>query len=105
MHVRWFAASVTVVVLPCSAQVSGGVALRQFQTIPLENVEGRMDHLTLDTTGQTLFLAALGNNSLEVVDLRAAKRIQQIEGLKEPQVEALLEKSLSRAKLKLPELD
>ena len=29
-----------------------------------------MDHLTLDATGQRLFLAALGNNTVEVVDLR-----------------------------------
>ena len=74
MHVRWFAMSVAVVVLPCSAQVSGGVSLRQVQTIPLENVEGRMDHLTLDATGRTLFLAALGNNTLEIVDLREIGR-------------------------------
>jgi len=59
--------------------------LQRVQTIALDGVEGRMDHLTLDATGQTLFLAALGNNTLEVVDLGAGKRVRQIEGMKEPQ--------------------
>ena len=52
-----------------------------------------MDHLTLDATGRTLFLAALGNNTLEVVDVRAAKRVRQIEGMREPQGVVLIPES------------
>jgi len=59
--------------------------LRLIQTIPLPGVKGRMDHLTLDATGQRLWLAALENNSVEVIDLGAGKRIQSIDGPKEPQ--------------------
>src|SRR2546422_5417223 len=59
--------------------------LKLAQTIALEGVEGRIDHLAVDVKGMRLFVAALGNNTLEVVDLRAGKRIHSIAGLKEPQ--------------------
>src|SRR6516164_10468827 len=60
-------------------------ALRQVQTIPLPNVEGRIDHMSVDVQTQRLFVAALGNNTVEVLDLRAGKRITSITGLREPQ--------------------
>src|SRR5438094_8832015 len=60
-------------------------ALRQVQTIPLPNVEGRIDHMGVDVQGQRLFVAALGNNTLEVLDLREGKWLTSIAGLREPQ--------------------
>lgn len=60
-------------------------ALKLVQTIPLPGVEGRIDHMAADTRGQRLFVAALGNNTLEVIDLRAGARTHSIRGLKEPQ--------------------
>jgi len=62
-----------------------GATLRLIQTIPLEGVEGRIDHMAVDINGQRLFIAALGNNSLEVIDLRAGQRIRTISELREPQ--------------------
>ena len=59
--------------------------LRQIQTIPLSNVEGRIDHMGVDLRGQRLFVSALGNNTLEVIDLREGKRLTSITGLREPQ--------------------
>src|ERR1700747_1437428 len=59
--------------------------LRLIQTIPLRNVEGRIDHMAVDLKGQRLFIAALGNNTVEVLDLRAGKHIGTITGLHEPQ--------------------
>jgi DNA-binding beta-propeller fold protein YncE len=59
--------------------------LRMVQTIPLPNVEGRIDHMAVDVKGQRLFIAALGNNSVEVLDLRAGKRLRSITGFSEPQ--------------------
>jgi hypothetical protein len=44
--------------------------LRLAQTIALPGVEGRIDHLAVDVQNQRLFLAALGNNTLEVIDLK-----------------------------------
>jgi DNA-binding beta-propeller fold protein YncE len=60
-------------------------ALRQVQTIPLPNVEGRIDHMGVHVQTQRLFVAALGNNTVEIVDLRAGKRLTSITGLREPQ--------------------
>jgi DNA-binding beta-propeller fold protein YncE len=59
--------------------------LRLIQTIPLPNVEGRIDHMAVDIKDQRLFIAALGNNTVEVLDLRAGKRMRSITGLHEPQ--------------------
>ncbi len=59
--------------------------LRQVAVIPLDNVEGRIDHFSVDLAGQRLFMSALGNNTVEVIDLRAGKRIHSIPGLHEPQ--------------------
>src|SRR5262249_50786112 len=53
--------------------------------IELPDVQGRIDHMSLDIKGQRLFVAALGNNTVEVVDLKAGKRVNTISGLKEPQ--------------------
>lgn len=77
------AAQVPEVAAPESS--SSSLPLRLVQTIPLPDVEGRIDHLAVDVQGQRLFVAALGNNSLEVVDLRVGQRTQSIHNLQEPQ--------------------
>ena len=59
--------------------------LRLKQTIPLPGVEGRIDHFASDPPGQRLFVCALGNNSLEVIDLRKGERVHSITGLGAPQ--------------------
>jgi YVTN family beta-propeller protein len=63
----------------------GDAPLRLAQTIPMPGVEGRIDHLSADLKGQRVFVAALGNNSLEVIDVAQGKRAKSIPGLKEPQ--------------------
>jgi DNA-binding beta-propeller fold protein YncE len=67
-----------------SAQ-SAGTALELKQTIPLAGVKGRIDHLDFDSAGERLFVCALGNNSVEVVDLRKEERVHTIAGLGAPQ--------------------
>ena len=59
--------------------------LRLVDTIPLPNVHGRIDHFDVDVSGHRLFMSALGNNTLEVFDLRSNKVIHEIHGLHEPQ--------------------
>ena len=66
-------------------ELTGADKLSLVQTIPLPGVEGRIDHLGVDVAGQRLFVSALGNNTLEVLDLRAGKRLTSITGLREPQ--------------------
>jgi len=53
--------------------------------IPLPGVGGRIDHLAYDAAGRRLFVAALGNNTVEVVDLAGKTRMHTITGLHEPQ--------------------
>ena len=68
-----------------SASVLAAQPLRLESTIPLPNVNGRIDHLAVDIAGQRLFVAALGNNTVEVVDLKAGQVVHTIRGLKQPQ--------------------
>ena len=60
-------------------------ALQLKQTVSLPDVEGRIDHLALDAAGERLFVCALGNNTVEVLDLRKGERIHSITGLGAPQ--------------------
>ena len=60
-------------------------AFKLKQTIPLPGVEGRIDHFALDPSGERLLVCALGNNTVEVIDLRKGERIQSITGLGAPQ--------------------
>lgn len=53
--------------------------------IPLPNVNGRIDHLSVDVKGQRLFVAAVDNHTLEVIDLKSGQRVHTITGLAEPQ--------------------
>jgi len=53
--------------------------------IPLGAVAGRIDHFAFDADRQVLFVAELGNNTVGIVDLRAAKVLNRLAGLSEPQ--------------------
>ena len=73
-------------VLCClSAEAIHAQQLKLNQTIALAGVEGRIDHFAFDLNGERLFVCALGNNSVEVVDLRTGERIHSISGLGSPQ--------------------
>ena len=52
--------------------------------IPLPGVKGGFDLMAVDVPGQRFFLAAEDNGSLEILDLKAAKRIKSIGGMDEP---------------------
>jgi hypothetical protein len=69
---------------------AGEPVLKQLAAIPLDNVKGRIDHLAIDAAGKRLFVAALGNNSVEVIDLAASKAIKHLTGMTEPQGVAYL---------------
>ena len=51
----------------------------------LPNVKGRIDHLAIDVKGQRLFVAAVDNHTLEVIDLKAGHPLRTIPDLGEPQ--------------------
>jgi DNA-binding beta-propeller fold protein YncE len=54
-------------------------------TISLPGVEGRIDHLAVDLAAQRLFVAALGNNTVEVLDVNGNTHIKSLPGFREPQ--------------------
>ncbi len=60
-------------------------SLRLVQTIPLPGVKGRIDHLAVDVKDQRLFVAALGNDTIEILDLKSGQKVQSLEGFHEPQ--------------------
>jgi DNA-binding beta-propeller fold protein YncE len=60
-------------------------ALQKIQVIPLSNVNGRIDHISVDVSAERLFVSELGNNSVDVIDLVKGTRIHSMTGLDEPQ--------------------
>jgi hypothetical protein len=72
-----------------SAQTSSRAPLTLERTIPLPRVAGRIDHLAYDPQGRRLFVAELGNGSVDAVDLASGGTVR-IDGLKEPQGIAFL---------------
>ncbi len=54
-------------------------------TIPMPGVKGRIDHLAIDVKRHRLFVAALENNTLEVLDVGRNRREKSISGFGEPQ--------------------
>jgi len=54
-------------------------------SIELPRVDGRIDHLAFDSASQRLFVAALGNNTVEVLDVKAGTHIKSLPGFREPQ--------------------
>jgi DNA-binding beta-propeller fold protein YncE len=63
----------------------GQSALKLSKEISLPNVKGRIDHLDIDVPDQIVFVAALGNNTVEVADMKSGKVLHTITGLSEPQ--------------------
>jgi hypothetical protein len=62
-----------------------GPALRLVQTLPLPGVSGRLDHMAVDVDKRRLFVAAVANGTIEVLDLDAGKAINSIPGIKDAQ--------------------
>ncbi len=60
------------------------------QVVALPGVQRRIDHLAVDPAAQRLFVAALGNHTLEVLDVAGGQRMTSIPGLDEPQGVAYL---------------
>jgi len=67
------------------AKAQANEPLKLEKTIQLPDVQGRIDHMSIDVKGQRLFVSALGNNTVEVIDLKAGKLANTMTGLKEPQ--------------------
>jgi hypothetical protein len=70
----------------CAPRPAQGAApLLLERTIPLPGVAGRIDHLAIDVDQGRLFVAELGNGSVEAIDLASGRSLGRVGGLKEPQ--------------------
>jgi DNA-binding beta-propeller fold protein YncE len=68
-----------------ASTLSAQQPLKLLQTIPMPSVKGRIDHLGIDVKRGRLYIAGLGNDTMEVVDIRAGKWLRSVSGFKTPQ--------------------
>lgn len=59
--------------------------LRLVQVITLPDVAGPLGHMSADPLGRRLFVAALGNSAVEIIDLRAGRLTAEIANMPQPQ--------------------
>jgi len=76
---------IALLVFAASAWGQATQPLRLEKTIELPDVQGRIDHMSVDVKGARLFVSALGNNTVEVIDTKGGKRVKTFKGLQEPQ--------------------
>jgi hypothetical protein len=67
-----------------AARAADAEPLRLAHTIPLPGVKGRFDHFACDAGARRLIVAALGNNTGEVLDVAEFKRLHTVTGLRKP---------------------
>jgi DNA-binding beta-propeller fold protein YncE len=72
----WHLAVATVTVV-CLAAVAPAAELELVQTIVLKGKAGGLDHLAIDAKRDRLFLANKVNNTLDIVDLKGGKLLEQ----------------------------
>lgn len=78
------------ILAPAAARLASAQALTLEHSFPLPGVTGRIDHLEIDPGRNHLLVAALGNGSLEMVDLGTGQVVKSVTGLSEPQGVALV---------------
>ena len=64
--------------------------LKLLQKIPLPGVPGALDHMGIDVRGQRLFIPAEQHQTVEVVDLKAGKRIRTLSDVLWPSTSLLV---------------
>jgi DNA-binding beta-propeller fold protein YncE len=64
---------------------AGPPALTEAQVVPLPGVERRIDHMALAPVAKWLYVSALGNHSLEVIDVGTGTRVASLPNVDEPQ--------------------
>src|SRR3954454_20629082 len=81
----YFPSFALVLLMSCLSAQDSRIYLQLEKTISMPRVEGRIDHLSIDVQNQRLFVAALGNDSIEVIDLKSGNLARSVPGLHEPQ--------------------
>jgi WD40 repeat protein len=84
------AAVLPLLVFPClamgqtAAPTQKAPVLKFTGRIPI-TIDGRIDHTSIDLTGQRLFSSGNGSNALDIIDLKTGKEVEQIKSLNKPQ--------------------
>jgi YVTN family beta-propeller protein len=78
-------AAMAVLALMAATGVAQAATLVPDGAIALPDTSGRIDHMAVDLTRKHLFVAELGNGTVDVVDLGTRKVVHRIRELKEPQ--------------------
>lgn len=76
--------SIALILCAGTAEAQERTPLKLIKTVPLPGVKGRFDHFTIDAKRNRLFVAGLGNNTLEILDVAAGKHLRSITGLHKP---------------------
>src|SRR4051812_35558093 len=63
----------------------GAEYLKPEKVIEMPDVSGRIDHLAVNLKDKVVYMAALGNNTVEVIDLAKGTLLKSIKGIAEPQ--------------------
>ena len=79
------ALGVAVLAAASLAQAQSAPPLRLEKTIPLPGAKGRIDHMAFDAHNHRLYVAVLGSDAVDVVDLQNGAVVGTIPGLAEPQ--------------------
>ncbi len=82
---RWMPPCLMFLCAVSPARPADELALTAGEVIELPTVSGRIDHLAIDLGRDRLYVAALGNDTVEVVDLKAAARKRSLHGFIDPQ--------------------
>jgi YVTN family beta-propeller protein len=70
----------------CKGQDTQGMNYLQLvKVVPMPGVKGRIDHIAVNLKDQRIYVAALGNNSVEVIDLQKGAVVHSIKAVDEPQ--------------------
>jgi hypothetical protein len=70
----------SVAFVPSQVGRNTGNPLQLVTTVVMPEVVGRIDHLALDQARQRLFVAAFGNDSVEVIDTARAVYLRSLHG-------------------------
>ncbi len=82
---RWVAACLSLGFSVFCSGTPRAVSIEFVQSVPMPGVSGRIDHLALNENKHLLYVAALGNDSVEVLNLDTSKSMRSLRGHSEPQ--------------------
>jgi outer membrane protein assembly factor BamB len=93
MRIVFLWASATVLAAISVAYAGDKKVLRFVGKIPMDGVEGGIDHIAASADGRRLFVAALGSDMVAEIDTKRRKLVGTIRGIKEPQGVCYIAKS------------